>query len=79
MKVGEVLNKLMEECGEAIQAAAKCFQHGTDNVWKGEENKYALTREVADILAWAEILGLDEDEILILKKQKLAYIKKELL
>lgn len=65
-KIEYLTDCVTEECGEAIQAACKANRFGLDHIWpeKGETNRRALEREIADILGVADLLGLvirDED------------------
>lgn len=46
----ERLALLIEECGEAIQAAGKILRHGYDSKYPGVDNRASLEREVGDIL-----------------------------
>ena len=62
--------KLLEECGELVNVAARCIIQGIDEVDPGTErvNRYRLEDELADvaaqITATVDILGLNEKRII---------------
>ena len=60
--------KLMEECGEAVQAASKVLKRGRHGV-----EKYELSEECGDVLACIDMLeerGLLDLQSMHMKKQK---------
>jgi|TARA_B110000196_G_C20900671_1_gene545767 NTP pyrophosphatase (non-canonical NTP hydrolase) len=60
--------KLMEECGEAIQAASKVLKRGRHGV-----EKYRLSEECGDVLACIEMLedrGLLDFRAIYMKKRQ---------
>ena len=61
------LNKLMEECGEVIQAAAKFSAFPGNDHPSGQDSVQMLTDEIGDVLAAAslaiKVLGLDATQI----------------
>lgn len=71
-----LLTILGEECAEVVQVASKAIRFGLDSTNRGqspEDNKRLIERELAEIVAVAEALGLrirDED-----KRAKLAKLK----
>jgi len=61
-----LLVKLMEEAAEVIHAAAKAYRFGLhyDHPNYGEgTNENQITKELADLLAMAELLGVDLDDV----------------
>lgn len=50
----EILTLLMEECGEVIQAAAKCLRHGEDGYnpfdAHGPSNRDGLNKELGHVM-----------------------------
>ena len=61
------LTKLMEECGEVVQACSKVLIYGEDAVYNGETGLERLQSEMTDVLAAISIVsesyGLDNHEI----------------
>jgi NTP pyrophosphatase (non-canonical NTP hydrolase) len=59
-KTEHLLTILNEECGEAIQEACKAIRFGLSDVKPGQpdDNKRRLERELAQVMAMAELLGL---------------------
>jgi NTP pyrophosphatase (non-canonical NTP hydrolase) len=62
-----LLTTLAEECGEVVQVASKGCRFGLTEIGPGknENNIRTLERELADVVAVAEMLGLqirDEDK-----------------
>jgi len=62
-----LLTILGEECAEVAQVASKAIRFGINHVppGKAEENRRILERELADLMAVADLLGLkirDEDK-----------------
>lgn len=64
----ELVVKLMEECGEVIQACSKALRHGLDSYWpepNGPSNQVSIERELGDVratiahLAVAGVIRLD--------------------
>lgn len=73
-KTEHLLTVLSEECAEVAQRACKAARFGLSEVQPGQEedNTRRLERELADLMAVAEILGLrvrDEDKAA--KREKL--------
>ena len=70
----EALHILQEECGETVQAIAKCFRFGKDGEWDGTTNKRRLEAEVGDVLALIDILiennYLSDSNVNVSKKAK---------
>lgn len=70
----------MEEAGEITQAASKVTRFGNESFSPYDDkkvpNSVALAREVGNLLACVELLGLDEDEIETGRLAKLAKIEK---
>lgn len=65
---------IAEERSESSQVACKALRFGLDHVWpeKNETNRRILERELADIVATAELMGLQiRDEDKAVKKEKL--------
>lgn len=56
-----LLTILAEECAEAAQRASKAIRFGMADIEKGqdEHNRRRLEREVADVVAMSEMLGLN--------------------
>lgn len=74
------LGKFGEECGEAASAACRCIIQGIDECEPstGEVNRRWLEKEIADVIANAELciehFGLDQafiDERIAFKKEYL--------
>lgn len=55
----ELLIKLMEECGETVQACGKIQIHGFESGYNGKTNREMLTEEMGDLLAFI-ILSCNE-------------------
>lgn len=72
------LSKLMEECGEVTQIAAKiqALPVGQYDHWDGQDLKQRLTEEIADVVAACELVsrlhGLDKKSIHQRADKKLA-------
>lgn len=67
---------LSEECGEATQEACKAIRFGLDDVKPGQadDNRRRLERELAQVMAVADLLGLhirEED-----KQEKVEKLRK---
>lgn len=77
---GECLVKLMEECGEAIQAASKVLLMGPDNLHPasldGTTNREWLEQELGDVLAMIQVLKADTDLGLTEKGLQAAAVRK---
>lgn len=74
----ELLIGLVEECGEAIQAATKCLRFGP----KGNHPTYGnnttrLADEVGDLLGIIDALNLPSDQIQIKREAKLSRMEKK--
>lgn len=55
----DLLNHLMQECAEVIQAASKCLQYGYDRDWPGYGvNHEKLKEEIGQVEAIVDRLGL---------------------
>jgi hypothetical protein len=70
----DLLILLIEECGEVIQAATKCLRFGFDvdhSVDYGN-NRMILSREVGDVLAIIDALPLDEVNVEVTRRMKIA-------
>lgn len=68
----ELLILLMEECGEVIQAAAKCLRFGWDRNWHDYGvNHEVLANEIGDVLAIIQALPLNGDAIEQTRKDKI--------
>jgi NTP pyrophosphatase (non-canonical NTP hydrolase) len=70
-----LLTVLTEECAEVAQRACKAARFGMTEIQPGqaEDNKRRLERELADLMATAELLGLiirDEDKAAKIEKLK---------
>jgi NTP pyrophosphatase (non-canonical NTP hydrolase) len=70
-----LLTILSEECAEVAQRASKAVRFGLLEIQPGqqEDNTRRLERELADLMAVAELLGLrirDEDKAAKLEKLK---------
>lgn len=70
-----LLTILGEECAEVAQRASKAARFGLAEVQPGqaEDNRRRLERELADLMATAELLGLvvrEEDKVAKLEKLK---------
>jgi len=70
-----LLTVLTEECAEVAQRACKVARFGLTEIQpgQGDNNKRRLERELADLLATAELLGLtirDEDKAAKIEKLK---------
>lgn len=70
-----LLTVLSEECAEVAQRACKAARFGLSEIQPGqsEDNKRRLERELADLMATADLLGLtvrDEDKAAKLEKLK---------
>lgn len=70
-----LLTVLSEECAEVAQRASKAARFGLSEIQPGqpEDNKRRLERELADLMATADLLGLtvrDEDKAAKLEKLK---------
>lgn len=66
-KIEYLLTVLGEECAESAQRASKAIRFGMHEVQPGqpEDNRRRLEREVAEVVATAELIGLvirDEDK-----------------
>lgn len=66
-KTEYLLTTLAEECAEVAQRACKALRFGLSEIQPGQpdDNKRRLERELADLMATAEMLGLvirDEDK-----------------
>lgn len=78
----EALALLVEECGEAMQAAGKCLRHGIDHRNPTEKaaptNREAVAREIGDLLVVIDLLiqtGIcTRSEIECRRVEKLEYI-----
>lgn len=57
-KEREVMNILLEECAEVIQAISKCHRFGIENYKPGKPktNREHLEEELGDLLAMVDIL-----------------------
>lgn len=69
-----LLTILGEECAESAQRASKAIRFGLAEVQPGqqEDNKRRLERELAEVVALAEILGLEiREEDKRAKREKL--------
>jgi NTP pyrophosphatase (non-canonical NTP hydrolase) len=74
-KIEHLLTCLIEESAEVAHAACKTQRFGSNHIWpgKGEMNVRVLERELADLMAVADLLGLKvRDEDKEAKKVKLA-------
>lgn len=74
-KTEHLLTVLTEECAEVAQRACKAARFGLTEVQPGqhEDNTRRLERELADLMATAELLGLrirDEDKAAKMEKLK---------
>ena len=74
-KTEHLLVVLAEECAEVAQRASKAIRFGLSEIQPGqlEDNKRRLERELADLLATADLLGLqirDEDKVAKVEKLK---------
>lgn len=70
-----LLTILSEECAEVAQRASKAIRFGLYEVQPGQpkNNKWRLEQELADLMATAEILGLEvrvADKVAKLEKLK---------
>lgn len=70
-----LLTVLTEECAEVAQRACKAARFGLTEVQPGqtEDNKRRIERELADLMATADLLGLsirDEDKAAKVEKLK---------
>ncbi len=74
----DTLNILMEECSEIISACSKIIRFGPNDHApnSNEDNITRLTKEIGDLLAVIELLGLNDNEMLEAKEQKLQKMKK---
>lgn len=73
-KIEHLLVVLGEECAEVAQRASKAIRFGLYEVQPGqaEDNKRRIERELADLMATAELLGLQvRDEDKDAKREKL--------
>lgn len=68
----------MEECSEVISACSKIIRFGpNDHAPNSDENNITrLTKEIGDLLAVVEQLGLNEKEMNDAKDEKLQKMKK---
>lgn len=78
-----LLTVLTEECAEVAQRACKAARFGLTEIQPGqdEDNTRRLERELADLLAVADLLGLrvrEEDKAAKIEKLKkfMAYARK---
>jgi NTP pyrophosphatase (non-canonical NTP hydrolase) len=70
-----LLTTLSEECAEVAQRACKAIRFGLAEVQPGqqEDNTRRLERELADLIAVADLLGLrvrEEDKVAKIEKLK---------
>jgi hypothetical protein len=68
-----LLTCISEENSESSQVACKALRFGLDHIWpeKNETNRRILERELADLMAVAEMMGLTiRDEDKAAKKEK---------
>lgn len=70
-----LLMVVAEECGEVAQRASKAARFGLSEIQPGQpdDNKRRLERELADLVATAELLGLtirEEDKAAKIEKLK---------
>lgn len=70
-----LLTVLSEECAEVAQRACKAARFGLSEIQPGqhEDNKRRIERELADLMATADLLGLkvrDEDKAAKTEKLK---------
>jgi len=70
-----LLTVLAEECAEVAQRASKAVRFGLTEIQpgQGDDNRRRIEKELADLVATAELLGLrirDEDKLA--KKDRLA-------
>lgn len=57
-----LLTCCMEECGEIIQAASKCIRHGVRSHHPdrpNQDNGFEFMKEVVDLVAVLQMIGLD--------------------
>lgn len=81
MMHGKGLTKLMEECGELIQAAAKRLAYPRVAVHPDGKNlKRCLEEELADVLAASAFViernGLDQEAVMVRTELKLEQYRK---
>lgn len=70
-----LLTVLSEECAEVVQRASKAARFGLSEIQPGQndDNRRRLERELADLMATADLLGLrvrDEDKAAKIEKLK---------
>lgn len=74
----EGLALLAEECGETVQAIGKLLRHGAWSTHpdspEGPNNLDNLCKEIGDVLAAVDILGLKWGDIQAARKKKLAKV-----
>jgi NTP pyrophosphatase (non-canonical NTP hydrolase) len=73
-KTEYLLTVVSEECAEVSQRACKAARFGMSEIQPGqqEDNKRRIERELADLMATAELLGLQiRDEDKVAKREKL--------
>lgn len=74
-KIEYLLTVVSEECAEVAQRASKAIRFGMTEIQPGqpEDNKRRIERELGDLMATAELLGLhvhDEDKAAKIEKLK---------
>lgn len=74
-KIEYLLTVLTEECAEVAQRACKAARFGLSEIQPGQEedNVRRLERELADLMATADLLGLrvrEEDKVAKIEKLK---------
>lgn len=77
----EILDILIEECSEVIQAASKVKRFGEHSDWTGIPNWKLLFQEIADLLAIVYLVkesmdGFDEEKMFEDIVSKLKKLKK---
>lgn len=73
----ELLLGLIEECGEVIQAAAKCLRFGWDRHFPGYGvNHHKLAAELGEVMAIVAELPLDRDQMTTAGATKLIRMKR---
>lgn len=77
LTIGDLLDCLVEECAEVIQAAQKCKRFGWDRVYPGYgSNMEILSSEVGDLYAILDAIPLHRGEVKEKRDGKLRKIAK---
>lgn len=75
----DVLDMLIEECAEIVQAASKAKRFGLIDGWEGKTNRQKLETEIGDLLCIISILVdnkvLDHDTIEVARFKKFLKMK----